>query len=274
MHFSHLLSEFCSQIGGRWNSVRKGDLESLEKAKRSIGRGLTSALLTLAKDDLGTVVAATPSVTSVERFREFFPNNPLILLMRDGHSVVESGVKTFKWTYEGATHRWAGAARRIRAYVEAAAPGDRHLLVRYEDLMTDRESETKRILEFLELDADRYPFEEASDLPVRGSSDLAMSGTDKIHWNPVKADKTFDPLGRAAHWPTRLRERFDWIAGQESKHFGYQTTGPDAPGALHRVRHSVLDWVWRLGSVRNEARILARSVRTALRYRRDGADIG
>ena len=56
------------------------------------------------------VVTKMPSVEQADRFFELFPNCPLIVLVRDGRNVSESGVKSFGWSYERAFDRWRRAA--------------------------------------------------------------------------------------------------------------------------------------------------------------------
>ncbi len=59
------------------------------------------------------LVTKTPSVKNLQYFFKIFPKAHLLIIVRDGRAVVESGVKSFDWTYEQAMHKWAGAAETI-----------------------------------------------------------------------------------------------------------------------------------------------------------------
>ena len=60
-----------------------------------------------------TTIAKTPSVQGLEAFSRFFPDERLILLVRDGRDVVESMVRSFGWSFERALHTWTVAANAI-----------------------------------------------------------------------------------------------------------------------------------------------------------------
>ena len=46
------------------------------------------------------LVRKTPNVNNLELFFKLFPNAHLLIIIRDGRSVVESGVRSFHWNYE------------------------------------------------------------------------------------------------------------------------------------------------------------------------------
>ncbi len=59
------------------------------------------------------LVTKTPSIKNLQHFSTFFSNAHLIIVVRDGRALVESGVRSFDWDYEQATRAWADAARTI-----------------------------------------------------------------------------------------------------------------------------------------------------------------
>ena len=98
-----------------------------------------------------------------------------------------------------------------------------YLIVRYEDLWNKPEEELRRIFAVVGLDADKYDFNAAINLPVRGSSTFHGKEEQRYHWKPVEKTADFDPLARASHWSRSMHERFDWIAGEKLASLGYMT---------------------------------------------------
>ena len=168
------------------------------------------------------LVTRTPSVKNLVHFFRFFPGASLIIIVRDGRSVAESGVKSFGWHYEDAFRSWVNAARTILKF-DASHKNTQHkyMIVKYEDLHSDTEQQLRRIFEFLGLDAGKYDFNAAGNLPVLGSSQLRDSGQEKIHWRPVEKSQDFDPVMRWSGWGRALHERFNRIAGDYLLEFGY-----------------------------------------------------
>jgi len=186
----------------------------------------------------------------VERFFELFPGARLVVLVRDGRSVVESCMSTFGWEFDRAARDWATAADRILAFERDGAGAERYLRVRYEDLLDDVDAEMKRVLAFAGLDPREFDREAARNLPVRGSSSY-LGGRGEIHWDPVPRGADFDPRRRWASWSPRMRERFAWIAGRQMQALGYGDEMASADGPLRWARESALDWRW---SARTAAR--------------------
>lgn len=218
-----------------------------------------------AVDSTGTkrVVMKTPSVQNLECFFKLFPRAHLLVLVRDGRSVVESSFKTFGWKYEATMRAWADAARTILNFDQAFKDSDlKYLIVRYEDLCSDLEKELRRIFDFLGLDTETYDFEMAVNSPVRGSSELGRQGDANVHWKPVKRTSDFNPLLRWSHWGRALHERFNWIGGQYLADFGYEENRYATNRLLWAVRNRVLDIRWRLrGAARTTARKILRGRR-------------
>ena len=75
---------------------------------RSIGEGLVSFLWT---DRQRRLVSKSPSVAHLERFFTFFPSARLLILVRDGRSVVQSAMDTFALGLRPGLPRVVGGAR-------------------------------------------------------------------------------------------------------------------------------------------------------------------
>ena len=202
---------------------------------RHIGEGLMSFLKLqveaeathddqkiLAPSPQKRLVTKTPSVKNLQNFFKIFPNAQLIVLIRDGRSVVESGMQSFRWNFEVRAHAWADAARTILACAPQTPNTDgRYLIVKYEDVYQETEKEMKRILSFLGLETNCYDFEKAANLPVRGSSEEHRKGKGHHHWEPIEKTPDFNPLTRWSYWGQAKRRRFNWIAGEYLAYFGY-----------------------------------------------------
>jgi protein-tyrosine sulfotransferase len=239
-HSDHLTA-FVKAVRAAWDP-RWGDFtpDVPERLHAALGEGLVSFLW----DDQGRrLVTKSPSVRHLGRFFAFYPWARLLILVRDGRSVVQSSMDTFGWDFDRGCRAWADAADEIRRFQQVeAARSDRWRLVRYEDLVDDTEGQLRSILEFLGLDPTRYDFEAARNLPVRGSSAFGRQGGG-VHWEPVSRDVTFAPKERWRSWPAEQLERFDWLAGAQLRSLGY--TASKSPSSVTRsVRNTLLDWRW------------------------------
>jgi protein-tyrosine sulfotransferase len=233
-----------------------------EQMCRGLGEGLISFLWV---DRQRRLVTKSPSVVHLDRFFTFFPWARLLILVRDGRSVVQSAMDTFGWDFDRGCRAWAEAARTIHRFQQAeVARRDRWRVVRYEDLVDDPEGQLRSIFDFLGLDATRYDFEAARSLPVRGSSAFGRN-QGKVHWEVVPKDPSFAPKQRWRSWRPAQLDRFDWIAGEQLIASGYAFERP--PLTMRRsVTHTVRDVRWHAARAARLALYRAR-VRLALRSR-------
>jgi hypothetical protein len=219
---SQHLHHFVSAVRKKWKAEWDSD-GSLEAALgQSLGHACVSFLSMVTEKALGEtlptyIVSKTPSVKNLT-FLRYFPGSKAIVLVRDGRSVVESGLRSFGGTFDDWAMRWADGARCIAA---AQSTGSDLLVVRYEDLVERNRGELARIFNYLEIDPGSYDYEAAENLPVRGSSSFGRSGK-ALNWSKVERSTDFNPLERWATWGRSQHERFNWIAGKENAFFGYQ----------------------------------------------------
>ena len=82
-----------------------------------------------------------------------------------------------------------------------------------------------QVLSFLGLDVGEYPFEQAVDAPIQGSSDLISAQRTEVHWEPIKKSAEFNPLTRWRHWDDHTHCVFNELAGAEMLHVGYELHG-------------------------------------------------
>ena len=242
---ANLLTTFTTATREAWDprwGYFEDDIEA--ELRASIGDGLISFLWT---DKEKRLVTKNPSVRNLGLFFDFFPRARLVILMRDGRSVVESCMRTFGWDFDTATRKWSAAAEEIRAFMTtAASSGLSYRLVAYEELVDDVEHSLGRLFDDLQLDKELYDFAAARTLPVRGSSAFFGAGKSTVHWDPVPRDEDFDPRERWRQWSSPQHERFNWVAEDLLRYFGYEPAGASPANAASTLRHSLLDGRWRM----------------------------
>ena len=200
------------------------------------------------------LVSATPTVENLNLFFDLFPEAQLIIIVRDGRAVVESGVKTFNWDYEEAMRRWANSARLILEFSKTNPGEDKFLIIRYEDLYKNTIEEVRKILYFLKLPVNRYDFDKAVNLDVMGSSQIRNKES-KTDWVLRKKTKDFNPLERYTKWGRPLYERFNWLAGYYLKQFGYETHYNNESNFLWNVWNKIIDVFYAL-EIRCKTRLM------------------
>ena len=257
LHHAGLLWEYIGRLRWQWGHWG-ADGEFVEPLARSAGMGLTVFLDRLTKD--GRVVTKTPSVAHIDLFDRFFAHAYLLIIVRDGRSVVASGMSGFGWNFETATREWVRAARIVLNFrKKPAKAGRRFRVVQYEALNEQTPGELEAILRFLNLDVDAYDFEAAMETPVYGSS-YHKDGNDEVTWDPQQKSDRFESNERWKSWSKAQHERFNWLAGREMNEFGYELEyAHRRPGKL---KHTLLDLLY--GARRAPGR-LYRAARVGLR---------
>lgn len=246
-----LLERWCRATASRWHPDWGLSGSGPDRLLAALGRGLIDHLRETAEAYACTaprrlrIVTKTPSVRSLPLFPRLFPGARAVVLLRDGRAVVESNVRSFGVRYETQMRNWAWATRTIiRTALSDRGADSPFCVVRYEDLLQRPETELRRLFEFTGLDPERFDFERARNVPVRGSSTF-QRGEDGVDWEPVARTEDFQPLRRWRDWPAERHDRFNWLAGPEMEAVGYELTGR-AGGLLHVLRNRAKDVVWRL----------------------------
>jgi hypothetical protein len=127
-------------------------------------------------------------------------------------------------------------------------------VVRYEDLIADSKAVMADLCGVTGLDPTRYRGDEASSLPIRGSSMIRSDNGEKIHWQPVEATDEFRPLERWQSWDAHVHRRFNELAGPAQRALGYDIEEVDG-------RDSLLE---RAGDVRDVLDVRLRELRVRL----------
>ncbi len=212
-----------------WHPNRREKL--LAQAKVSLGIGLTHYLRPNTSEKKLYTVTKTPSSKGLLYFDEYFPDQKLIILVRDGRATVESGVQSNFWYYEMGCHRWKKGTSTILQYLEKSDPG-RFLLVKYEDLVKYTAQTLKTVLTYLELDLTLYPFESLGKVKVAVSSQY-KDELGRLASKPVARNRNFNPLARALFWDWKRHLLFNRICGQNAQKLGYSLERQDRKGFIY-----------------------------------------
>ena len=169
------------------------------------------------------------------------------MVVRDGRSLAESGVRTFGWSYERAFRSYATSAQ-VLLDLQSTAPSGRLHVVRFEDLVEQPEVTVRSVCAHCGLDPDSYPYQRIAELPVRGSSTLAGNGGN-VHWERTDKPEGFAPVERWHTWSPHLHRRFAQLAGEQHRALGYdllQVPGSDTvTERIGDVRDRLLDSTYR-----------------------------
>jgi len=254
VRWSPHLVHYAEDVSQRWSPEWEVPSEEAAELLRSLGDGVAAWITGQSQRH---VVTKMPSMEHADRFFDIFRSGPLLVVVRDGRSLAESGVRTFGWTYERAFRAYAASAQTLLD-LQATAQSDRLHTVRFEDLVEHPDSTVRRLCEHCELDPDDFPYDRIADLPVRGSSALAGDGGN-VHWAPTDKPEGFAPVERWHDWSPHLHRRFAELAGEQQRALGYELLDPPGSDTVgQRVgdfRDVVLDSMWRdarqrLGRVR------------------------
>lgn len=174
------------------------------------------------------VITKTPQPFGASNFQSMFSNGYMILLVRRGQDITESFRKSFNSRFDDAVRAFSYGAKGIIAALEDAElmQSGRVKLVKYEDLFAENRKTMADILEFLNLDESGFDFEKSASFDVIGSSQ-SVDKIGKVTWNPIKKEKTFNPVRRSDNWTRWQHYRFNWIAGKYSRKLDYPLEYPE-----------------------------------------------
>ncbi len=161
-------------------------------------------------------------IQDIGTYAAFWPRAHFIHIIRDGRDLAASHLKSVpEWGYRtvaDAAHGWLEVVTRPRH----AAPGERYLEVRYEDLVTRPRETLQHMLQHLDL-----PWSEA--LLHHAEHEHALF---RKPWGHPAAEAAGKPLysgrnGRYLHDLTSGQiEEFERIAGKELEQLGYRRSMP------------------------------------------------
>lgn len=215
LHHSDSLWQYSEQLFQTWSNPRwKGEAFSQQQFFSMLGEVLLSYLFEgLPNASQKVLVSKTPSVQHIERCFDLFPDSRIILIVRDARDVAASSFKSWGHPILETLDKWTLACQSIVRF-EKIAPSDRYLLLRYEDLMAERERWTRTCLKFLELDDTTFLWDDLKTLPIFGSSEAP-------DWKTQEVTPDFKPVGRWRSLPLEQRQILESIQIPSQAYFGY-----------------------------------------------------
>ena len=167
-----------------------------------------------------TVLVKETSMRAFERFPLVFPDERLLLLMRDGRDLVSSSIRTWpSMNFAELCTRWSDSTNTMLDFVEAHPRPD-FWLTKFEEILDAPDAFVREACKRYELDAARYPFEEQDNIEVIGSSTMSEAG--QVDWDKhVVAPKGFKPTGHWMKWSAGQKREFKKIAGPALIRAGY-----------------------------------------------------
>ena len=201
--------------GYHQNTERMGDSDFLAIFGASFVRYLYSFV-----EPGQTVLVKETSMKSFERFPLVFPDECLLLLLRDGRDLVSSSIRTWPSTnFAELCQRWSDSTHTMLDFVEAHDQKE-YWLTRFEQILEAPDVFVREACKRYGLDADRYPFEQQENIEVIGSSTISEEG--QVDWDKhVAAPKGFRPTGHWLKWSARQKSDFKKIAGPALLRAGY-----------------------------------------------------
>jgi hypothetical protein len=262
-----ILEQYADTVAASWDQQWNVPQEERDNLLRSLGAGLATFVTQGA--ETSHVIVKTPSVANLPLFFDLFPDAPLVVLVRDGRSVTESGVRSFGWSYPLTMKQWAEAARTILDCDSTfRSSGRRYRLVRYEHVLANPRAELTQLFVMCGLNPDRYDFDAAATMPVRGSSTARPTEDGPVDWNYLDRPSGFDPAERFAGWDAALRYLYAELAGEPHRYLGYPLD--PLPPMTPAMRAQVLRYRAELATVegrRAVQRVGVRAQRVARRRR-------
>ncbi len=193
----------------------------------AVGSGLEAWLRRRAGvDEATTLVAKTPFPDNLALAPRLFPGRPVVVVVRDGRDVAESARRTWGTPLDVAIEQWVDGVRAVRDALDAPAVGATTTIVRYEDLLADRQAVLADLFTTIGLDPARFAVERAENLAVRGSSTHRPDGGE-VSWQPLDA-AGFQGTDRWTTWSPSEVDMFHRMASDEMRWAGYELDTPTA----------------------------------------------
>lgn len=237
LHSAVHLGRYVYETSQNWHPMWGGGMNIQDfqaKLAKDLGTGLLSNFLIHKQDKTKThLISKTPDTRGLAWAPVFFPNAKIIFLVRNPVATIESGRKSFGWTYSQGIHTWKASARRI-INMSKKFP-DQTTLVKYEDLIEHKEDTVNKILDFLNLDHSKFHFKNMDSIKLKGSS-RTRKEDGKIDWSGETTTATIAALKTRLKIPEWLQRFILTACKKEYEALGY--------GELSKGKtRGVLDWI-------------------------------
>lgn len=236
-----------SSFGKDWIGNVIDELGNEDGLSSYLGKGIKEFVSSKHKSDQSLfLLTKTPSVSGIRNFSKIFPNEKLIILIRDGRSVVNSGRISFGWDFVESTRKWKVNAQAIEKFIKEQ--NNDYILIRYEDLYNNTRLELGRIFSYIGINSEKFDNFSAEQIPIYGSS-IKQSHTSKVSWDAIEKTPDFSPLDRWKEWTNFEKRRFIWIAGPEMVRFQYIDENCAKITFFEWIIFSILDKLLPLGKL-------------------------
>lgn len=215
IHHSEVLYSYSERLFQTWSSPKwSGEDFSKTEFYSMIGNALVTYIAKKIPDISNRILLSkTPSVQHLHRNFEMFPKSKVIIIVRDPRDIATSALKTWNRPFKQSIKDWNIAARAISDF-ERQTPPEYYFLLRFEDLIYEKEKWVKKCLQFLGLKETSFPWDALNELPIFGSSEEAS-------WQVKANRKSFKPVGRWRSLPDDQKQNFSLIDSSALDYFGY-----------------------------------------------------
>lgn len=208
-----LLDQYTRGLHTRWaNPKWGGSPYSPSLTESYLGEAMIKLLIQGNTRIPKVLVSKTPSVKNLDRFKHYFPETKLIILVRDPRDVAVSAQKTWGKAIKDSLRDWAISADAIMRHRQAG--GQCHL-VQYEKLIRTPKETIHNLLSYCSLSVEDFPFDQVDDLPIYGSSETGRTDS-KLQANPA-----FKSIGRWMEWPDEQKQAVSDIMRKYLDFFDY-----------------------------------------------------
>lgn len=238
---SEHLGRYVFETSANWHAMWGGGISIPDYQKKlvaDIGKGLIANFLQdQIQDPLTHLLSKTPDTQGAAWAPVLFPDSKIIFLVRNPVSTINSGRKSFGWTYSESIKRWKASADRIHSMLQRYP--QQTMLVRYEELMEKKEEVVSRILDFVGLDHEGFSFDQIDEIKILGSS-KSRNTDGKIDWSGEAAKSVSDSLLQKPQIPDWLQSGILARCSKQYRALGYQKPSkPSRNGLLDSGRYAV-----------------------------------
>lgn len=234
---SHLFDGFVGPALRNWDlfeadprAVGPAPLISRDEFVERLRCFAGEALGRLVRDETELILDKTPDhALWCEALLTVFPEAWVLHLVRDPRDVVASLLDAGKswgggWAPTSAYHAAWSWCEHVRAARAASALTERHREIRYEDLHADTETEIKRLLAWLSLDA---PTEFARRAAAETDIERMRRGETRAPWDLAEEPAGFVRRGGAGGWRSALSRSdvrvVEYLCAPLMEDYGYET---------------------------------------------------
>ena len=223
--FSEAADNWVSTWRPHWkeNENQIDRLKLRSELEDSLIQGVLSFLRTQSSNSALPIVTKCPISRNAIVSDEMLDHIQVVLIVRNPMATVQSGMTAFGWSFFGAVEAYIDSSKAVSGFVGRRGT----LVIKYEDLVSQWEVESKRVLDFLEIPVEGR---QLARLPVRGQT----IGKGKVaSWSSKKSSN----MAPSSKINLNLLQRLVLNAGVSgfADAWGYQTQSPKLFVALLQV---------------------------------------